>query len=186
MRNRTRLVLFAVIAIAMSIVPSRAGTPQSDVQDEEYAVYSALIQSRLAAGHKLAVILNRTQPESWEEDVVGLIKEAMPSVPLETLEAYRMKNKESYLLSRSFKMKTRYVLVDGERMHGGRKAFYRKYPDSRGLLTFSRVAFNPDRSRSVVYVWIACGDLCGAGIYFSLVKESGDWKVEKEWTHLVS
>jgi hypothetical protein len=194
MKNQIKVVLSAILAISMGLVPSRARNLQSDIRDDEYAVYSAVIESKYGRNSKLVVVRNRTINSGHWDNVVGMIKKTMPPLPQEMLDEFKIKNKESYSLSRSFKIKAEYVLIDVKEINRlfdrdineGWKAFYRKYPDSPGDLSFSRVVFNADMSRGFVYVSHTCGSLCGDGTYFSLVKENGDWKVEKQWTHWVS
>ena len=58
--------------------------------------------------------------------------------------------------------------------------YYRQYPDSGGLLEFSAVGFNPDKTIAVVYMGHSCGDLCGGGTFHVLEKIDGKWK-PLEW-----
>lgn len=53
------------------------------------------------------------------------------------------------------------------------------FSDNWGIYTFSRVGFNFDRNRAVVYVENICG-LCGEGFFALLEKKNGVWFVEKQ------
>ena len=58
--------------------------------------------------------------------------------------------------------------------------FYKKYPNSSGLVFFSKVGFNDRHDQAFVYVGRTCGGLCGAGEYVLLNKVNGQWVVRDE------
>ena len=47
---------------------------------------------------------------------------------------------------------------------------------SAGYITFSRVGFNSDGTKAVIYRETVCGSLCGYGGYVLLSKDDGAWK----------
>lgn len=62
---------------------------------------------------------------------------------------------------------------------GGWEKFYRKYPGSCGLISFSKPAFNHKRTQALLYVQISCEGLCGR-VYFALLdKQNGKWIITK-------
>ena len=58
------------------------------------------------------------------------------------------------------------------------RGFFKKYPNSPGLVVVSRIGFNRDHTEAVVYTGRACGSLCGEGEYARLVKLNGSWVVD--------
>jgi hypothetical protein len=56
------------------------------------------------------------------------------------------------------------------------EAFFRRFPDSYGVLTFSRVAFNHDLTEAFFYTEHLCG-LCGEGKFVYMRKAAGKWTV---------
>ena len=56
------------------------------------------------------------------------------------------------------------------------EAFFRRFPDSYGVLTFSRVAFNRDLTEAFFYTEHLCG-LCGEGKFVFMRKTAGKWAV---------
>ena len=55
---------------------------------------------------------------------------------------------------------------------------------TRGIVMFSRVGFSDNGDQAMVSMGVRCGDLCGAGGLYLLVKEEGVWKFERatmEW-----
>jgi len=66
------------------------------------------------------------------------------------------------------------------------QAFYKKYPKSPGLVTFSNVGFNPEMNYALVNVGYSCGGLCGRGGLVLLVKKDGNWIKERDLISWVS
>ena len=167
-----------------------------EVDAEEYAVYSAIIDARAKrAGEeggkpeRVLVVSDMTEP--WhdftnEEAFYAGLKESSKELLDETIEDYKSKNRKPHKLSPRLSVKVRYVLVDADEIRGffkgkgpaGWEDFYKKYPTSGGFLTFSRVGFNSDKTQALVYQSHNCGGLCGEGSCLLFVKKDGAW-VEK-------
>ena len=175
--------------------------------DEEYVVYAAVIE-RLFAGNKvsfdtqspvnLLVIKDQTSVDrsgdrlltkNFSADVGDYVRQWASALSQETIEDYRIKNNESHQLKDNFSLKVKHVLVQREELEqflkeGRWEEFYKKYPDSRGFISFSRVGFNREMNEALVYFEHWCGGLCGSGIYLQLKKEDEGWrvfKVERAW-----
>jgi len=58
--------------------------------------------------------------------------------------------------------------------------FQERYPEASGVVIFSRVGFGANENEALVLMGYRCGDLCGAGGLYLLVKEDGNWKVQEE------
>jgi hypothetical protein len=61
---------------------------------------------------------------------------------------------------------------------GGWETFYKRYPGSLGLVSFSKVGFNSRHDQAFVYVAKTCQWLCGDGEHVLLEKEGGQWMVK--------
>jgi len=166
---------------------------QRDEADEAYRVYSAVLESKYEnAERKVLVIVNATYSNSFpvpvaKVDQQNLLKRLSPLTE-ETLNDYSTQNVTSYELSDRFDVKTQVVLVDDERikkifgqnLRESWESFYNQFPDSGGYTRFSNVGFNTTKDQALIFVTHSCGSLCASGIYYLLVKENGEWKVEKE------
>jgi hypothetical protein len=147
------------------------------IENEEYAVYSALINENTSDENINRVLVIKDLPTVWvgslDEEKNTFYDDLLKSSSLllaETVDDLRAKNKEAHAFTRSFDIKRRYVLVSG-----WWEEFYRRYPESRGFATFSRVGFNDDKTQALVYQAYSCGGLCGGGGYVLLVKVNGVW-----------
>jgi hypothetical protein len=198
-----RLVLLAILLLSITRCGTQpeqtksANSPPPDqfsVQAEEYEVYSAILgesDKSPADGKpiKLIVIEDSTLTSSEEEchlEKTFESGERKITPELKTLfEDYRAKNKKAEKLDRSFNLQKKYILVDKKdvaalfekREEDGWAKFYKKYPGSPGTIAFSRVGFNQDKSKAIVYKVNACGWLCAAGRYILLSKTIDAWKV---------
>jgi hypothetical protein len=194
------------MALASRTGKSQPASPSSiaasfQIDDEEYAVYSALINNDLgdrgsrssssstADADRVLVIDARTS--LWDISVgdessnfFAELKKSSQELQPETANDLQVKSNEVTNLERKFDIKIKYVLVSDEEIEGffksgvdGWKTFYQKYPNSNGFLTLSRVGFNADRTQALVYKGWHCGGLCGSGSYFLLRKKKGGWVV---------
>jgi hypothetical protein len=165
------LVLIAVVA------PSIAGATGDEITQEEYSVYSDLINSRfLRRGTNLAVIETRTHFD------------ASASIPNEFADDMQGKLGYPFTLQRRFHLRTKYLLltstdlkqlITDDIIHGF-DLFWKKYPKSTGLLALSRVGFNATKTRAFLSASEICGPLCGYGYTFILEKQNGAWKITDE------
>ncbi len=179
-----------------------AVAPAGPIENEEYAVYSALINNsirdsdaderRSEDADRLLVI--NEQPSIWSgfadenaDKFFAELKESSPDLQAEAVNDLRAKSDGHQKLERRFDIEQKYVLVSDEEIEdyfkqsvgGGWKAFYQKYPNSGGFVTFSRVGFNADQTQALVYQSHHCGGTWGGGSYLLLTKKNGAWMIER-------
>lgn len=170
-------------------------TRQSEIEEEEYAVYSALIDAGTEDENVNRPLIIIDQPSAWvgslDEERSSFYEEIMKSSPdlmAETVRDLKAKNEEPHRFTRRFNIKRRYVLVSKKEIDDlfsgkggvldGWEKFYRKYPQTRGFATFSRVGFNADKTQALVYQAHSCGGLCGGGSYILLTRTNGGWTIK--------
>jgi hypothetical protein len=59
-------------------------------------------------------------------------------------------------------------------------AYYKKFPGSQGLLTFSRIGFSVDGTQAFFYYSNRCEGLCGTGEYVIMERHDGHWAIQQE------
>jgi hypothetical protein len=168
------------------------------ITSDEYAVYSALIQSMYVKQPVQTVVVDKqTQfyKIDWErpEDYRKSILAELSSISEETIEDFEKKNETEGELARHLNLTVDYVLLGKQSSartpeeHAKQwKEFDEKYPNSPGIISLSRVGFNSDKDQALVYVANRCGGLCGKGYYVLLMKSGERWKVQKEMLLWVS
>jgi hypothetical protein len=96
------------------------------------------------------------------------------------------KDTRSARLGSSFRLPIAYELVEKTEIdaifeHGGWWTdYYKKYPNSQGFLTLSRVGFSADGKQAMFYAVNECGGKCGTGTYVLMEKAESHWLVVKE------
>ena len=177
--------------------PPSTPSPTNEVLAEEYNVYSTLIEKgfgMIASCFRdydeveVIVIDKYTTPDTFGDsgllDILEWVREDMPSLTQEMIDDFIDKNEESYPLVDNFDIQKDVLLLEPDEFReifqesSGWSEFYSRYPDAQGILTFSRVGFNPDMSKAVVYLGGQCDWLYGAGYYVFLVKEDGEWSIQ--------
>lgn len=170
-----------ILLILLLLVPSLPGNlrTETSVTDEEYAVYSALINSTFLHPKTDRAII-QAHTEFDRETVV---------IPEEFKEDLLPKIERSETLERRFNLKVDYLLLDKDQLNalfkeGGLETaweiYWKRYPKATGLLGLSRVAFDRTHTKAYVYASESCGSLCGNGYSFVLEKVNGSWQVKEK------
>jgi hypothetical protein len=122
----------------------------------------------------------------WTQTMQTMLKEA-PTLQRTTLDAFRNVNAQQAFLRRSLHPSIDYELVSSAQLEpifcnhcGFWPAYYKQFPGSPGILTFSRVGFSVDGTQALFYLSNHCGDLCGTGMYVVMEKRDGRWTIGKE------
>jgi hypothetical protein len=156
---------------------------------EECRVYRAVIERSYGLANRKLVIVDRT--------ATGLFRSTRPVGKLEyvrenfggmlepeTLDDYRAKNRRYHRLNPNLALGVPYVLVsEGQiakifKQSRGWDRFYNIYPNSNGILTFSRVGFNAQTNQALVYHGSQTHYLAGVGRYVLLTKKEDIWTVD--------
>ena len=194
-----RLLLIFIPNLALHSTIATGVYSESSISQEDYAVYSALINKMFIKDDiKFVVIQDQTQiyylsHQSPDERTNYIIKGLSP-VSGSTLRSFFERNKQQIKLSGHFKLKTPYIILAKQEiedffkprievedpLHKAWEEFYRKYPDSPGFIMLSRVGFDAEKKQALVYIGHACGGLCGQGRYVVLTKEEGNWEIKNE------
>ncbi|SRR6266700_349112 len=164
---------------------------------EQYVVYSSYIQLGLtgeshALGNKRGPVVihgttivsdrlaNKSKPNQFRF-VLGtaghtnaVMSQLKPSVLLEFFVA----NLDDEKLERQFGLSATYELATEQEMDlYPSEQFSKRFPNSYGYLTFSRIGFNHDLTEALFYTEHICG-LCGEGKYVFMRKINGRWDVD--------
>jgi hypothetical protein len=166
-------------------LPKATVTPSPNIEAEEYAVYSALIRQN-PIGYDLGSSFVVRENTMADLDMFERTLENVHKLPSSLVDSYRSRNAASYTLGPNLDIEQDYVLMPQEvfdQILGRRGSrwtdFEAKYPGASGFILFSRVGFNADGDEALADMGYRCGDLCGAGGLYLLVKEDGNWKVRE-------
>ena len=180
---------FDFTKISKSVSPSIA---QIDDFADDKAVYAAIYKDEgFDTNPKLIGDTTFRAPIDDQEN-----PRSVPGVQLDTLTDFLEKNDESIstrplaadiavvgFISRA---ESSEIFKSGPNPLDGWKLLYKRYPDAKGILSFSRIGFNHDHTQAIVYFAQTCGRLCGKGGYLLYKKSWGTWRKAGEGTMWVS
>jgi hypothetical protein len=183
-----RLTVFVLAPVIFLIASQVASPPLTD--PDAYAIYAAILPNEwpatIAKAKRLVIAEETVTLTRCKPAVASLPEEWRPA-----LVDYDQQNKRVWRLASTFPASMiPYVIVshsdirklfpgpeDGP--HGVWSRFYAAYPDSGGYHELSAVGFDPSRTKAIVYVSHACGNVCGEGKYQLMEKTPEGWRAVK-------
>jgi hypothetical protein len=202
------LIMIAAIGIVFgSLSPAfcqnkkkSSPAPQSKtttaLDEEEYSVYSALIQSLYTGGAKVVVIDNFVSgcvpvgnnaegEKSWQQSLDKLPAK-LPTLSTKTIADFKSKSRVCRSIDAKLTLPTKYILLSqAERraifskadVNKSWQSFQQKYPGANGYINVSNIGFNEDRTQALVDTFRKCGEKCGGEKMVVLTKVNGKWSV---------
>jgi len=199
------ILLSLVAGLAACNRGQKPATPTREVSAAEYEVLTAWIDAtftgkeRVGKGIAKVVVFDTTEsgddhlrgdengrPLPWEKTTEWLRKKA-PALQQSALDAFRKVNAQQAFFRRSLQPSIDCELVTSAQLEpifcrhcGSWPAYYKQFPRSQGVLTFSGVGFSADGTQAFFYFSNICERLCGAGDYVIMEKRDGRWVIEKQ------
>ena len=199
-RPRSAVLCVLLLAGLAGLQCAAWQTVQGDPEQEEYAVYAAVI-SELYVRPETKIIVISPPTMANDQPFRSLFKEFSSLSPT-TIRDFDDKNNAPHALKPLFQLTVPAVLLSeeaqrdvfqhrAERSAEADKAdwqrFYERYPTAPGILSFSRVGFNPQRTQALVLVGLSSGafcvgprNACWASQYVLLTKQQGTWTVAEQ------
>jgi len=204
------ILLSLVVDLTACNRGQKPATPTREVSAAEYEVLTAWIDAKLNSKERVGkiakvVIFDTTKsgdddllgdengrPIPWEKTAESLRKKD-PALQQATLDAFRKVNAQQEFLRRSLHPSIDYEVVTSAQLEpifchhcGFWPAYYKQFPGSQGLLTFSGVGFSVDGTQAFFYFSNRCEGLCGKGDYVIMEKRDGRWAIQNEINMWVS
>jgi len=160
----------------------------SNVNLEEYLVYSAFIETRYPQkDFSRIVIQENTVSKSLRSYIdADLLKKKLPELEEKIIKDFQDKDNQICHFDRRFVLDVDYTLLTNKErgeifaFPDGWEIFYNNYPGANGIMEFSRVGFNSQRTKALIYQGNQSNWLAGMGQYILLLKKDGRWEIEKE------
>ena len=198
------ILLFCFVLLTACNRGHGSATSKREMSAAEYEVLSAWVDARFTNGDRVGksiskiVIFDTTsgdahlqwedngRPIPWEKQAASL-REKDPALQQTTTDDYGKVNIEQAFLRQSLSCRFNYEVASSAQLEpffkkgaGSWMAYYKQFPNSQGVLTFSQVGFSKDRTQAMFYYSNVCGGLCGGGSYVVMNKHNGSWIIEKE------
>lgn len=167
------VVMFLILACGMK------NTGRSRVV-EEATVYSALINEQLEVPFSYLmgdpiIIVNSTVYDTVNDDY---LYDSTPSLYKNTIEDFKEVNKESQTLDVSLSLNKPYEYITLPIDENGWIELEQKYPNAISITSLSKIGFNKELDQALVFMSYYCGNKCGLGNIYFLVRKEGTWKIE--------
>lgn len=180
------IFLFAMLSVSCQ---QQFGERQP-VESDDYLIYSLLLNQleypRNDDSVKQFVIAEMTLRSDKNCDPARRLETANTSLAAEVKSAIadlEKKVKTSIPLSKKFSLKKNYVLISQGEVLGILTSSFaewdKKYPNSSGIISLSRVGYSADKTIAVVYRTVACSGRCGEGAYYIFEKKDGRWNMKE-------
>jgi len=159
-----------------------------NLDDLDYRIYS-LVLEELFPETENPVVTQATSAfsASLGREYLQAFKEVYPEMDTTVFSDYILVNDTVYYLEDKFSVASKKVtLVSGEEIqyifgkpeiNQGWEEFYRRYPDSNGTISFSRIGYSKDKTRAMVELGNMYASLGGEGRMIFLKFENNQWKI---------
>jgi hypothetical protein len=183
---KTLIVFFLVLPLFMLAAcgdDDPPVVPSDNLEDDEYAVWSATLDSMVVwEKDDFVVLQSGTDGYVLNDSATAAYLRGQLKVPDDALQNHAQRNAQAATIERKLSMDVDYALLGQKEIEdlltlGGYDELYRRYPKCNGVTTLSRVGFNSTRSMAVVYLSMTPGYLAGSGWAVLLRKISGKWGV---------
>jgi hypothetical protein len=190
----TFLIVFSIVIILASvsyIIDAFRTYSYFSLPTEERQVLNFVLGKQFSGSQIRQVILNpetdfRVTSQNPDDIYLYLIVN-IHNLQSETLQNFKKQNQKSYKISSfctsincSFLTITERDLLLSSGTNQAWKNFYLQYPYAQGITTLSRVGFNHNQSQALVYLRTETDNLSHQEIYFVLMKENGNWRIDAQ------
>ena len=177
------LFVFPLLLLAACGDDDPPVVPTDNLEDDEYAVWSATLDSMVVwEKDDFVVLQSGTDGYVLNDSATAAYLRGQLKVPDDALQNHAQRNAQAATIGRKLTIEVDYILLGQQEIEdlltlGGYDELYRRYPKCNGVTTLSRVGFNSTRSMAVVYLSMTPGYLAGSGWAVLLRKISGKWSV---------
>ena len=148
--------------------------------NDEFSIYSDLIKNNFSKPNKI-IILQKETSSNFKDINYKFLKVNFKKLAPETFKDFINKNKKESIIQNLFNKDLRINLIEKIethelfKKHTGWDDFYKKYKNSDGILEFSRIGFNKNKTQAFFYYSKSSGFLNASGIYTFYEKKNGKW-----------
>lgn len=177
------LLVVPLLLLASCSDDDPVSTAPDDLTDDEYAIWSATIDSLVVWEKDDVVVLqNSTDSYPLHDSTTASYLRGQLKVPDAAIQNYEERNAVPATIERKLTLDVEYTLLGKQEIEviiiaGGYDELYSRYPRCNGVTTLSRVGFNVDRTVALVYLSQTPGFLAGVGWAVLLRKVTGKWQV---------
>lgn len=160
------------------------------IEKENYEIYSLVINEKYTS--EKIVIKQATQTRvdlNYQNTFYISLKDKYSTFDTVLVKNHEELNQTAVLFGENFSSDTKQIhlisseefsyIFNGQDINGDWGEFYDKYEKSNGILQFSRIAFNSDKTQAIFEIGHTYASLGGDGSIIYLVKENDSWIVKE-------
>ena len=162
--------------------------PADSISQEEYDIYSLVINEFFST--KEVIISQRTNTSSYLKYAPydSVLTNEEPNFDTTIYSNYEQINNLSYYFADNFTSDIRKIILitheefqyffTGNDINSGWEEFHKEYPDAGGIISFTRIGFNSEKTQALFEISDQYGSLGGEGHIIYLAKENGKWVIK--------
>ena len=156
------------------------------IDDENYEIYSLIINEGFTS-EKIVIAqksIDNIEVE-YQIDFFEYIAENNPDFDTLLIENLNNLSQDSVLFDNKFTGDNKEIylissaeisyIFDSEDIDANWEEFYQEYENSNGIIRFSQIGFNEDKTQSVLEISYKYGTLGGEGYIIYLIKQNDNW-----------
>jgi hypothetical protein len=172
-----------------SIAPVFALQNADSISADEYAIYSVLLSE--SSFPKTQYEVQQSTSTAVDTNYKSLLctkaKELLPVIDTTLFDNYTKANARSYNLGNFFNASGKDIklvasaelgyIFSSQDLNQNWNLFYSRYPDSGGVVEFTRVGFNKDHTQAITQIICTSATLDASGQILILTKVNNRWKI---------
>lgn len=162
---------------------------QSDqISGEIYDIYSLVINEKYSSNKIVIEQASKTSIElKYENDFYDYLSKNYQDFDTSLVQIHENLNKNVVNFGEKFHSDTKEIILissdelsyifDSQDIDANWKKFYNDYVNSDGVIRFSRIAFNEDKTQAIFEIGHSYASLGGEGSIIYLKKKNGTWTI---------
>lgn len=196
--KKEKIVYLTLLSIALIAVSCEKNTKEErpdfpleqpyQVDEEDYELYSLVINEKYSS-EKIVIAQNSTAHVAlnYRNSFYEEIKENNPNFDTTLVESLNALNDTSILFGENFISDSKQIIVisseelsyifNGQDANSGWDAFYQAYENSNGIIRFTRIAYNEDKTQAILEMGHSFASLGASGKIVYFEKQNGNWTI---------
>jgi hypothetical protein len=152
---------------------------------EEYEIYSLVINESNA---EKVVIKQKTTADTLQSYYYSILKENNANIDSSVVINYYQMNGSSYYFDNNFNVSGKEIklistteiqyIFSGQDINDGWDEFFKEYPNSEGIVEFTRIGFNQNHNQALLEIGRQDASLGGSGKIIFLQKVKNTWIIK--------
>ncbi len=174
-----------ILIVSLQLTSCSVAAPKPTLEKHEAAIYSFLLDRN---PEKHSYITGTPIVISGETEYYDVDKELLarffPTLEETTFEDYQKSNEAPHTIDLPLTSSTPYVLVSRSELddlieYGNWEKFNQKFPETHGVVFFSKIGFNKEGTQALVFMGYSCGGECGIGNIYLFNFNGTEWQMKR-------